>query len=104
MNKDANSAAIANWAALELRPLARYLDDHDAGRVPANACGYQAASEKVRILLSPHLENAHIQQLCLKSQALHEIFGNLLMEQKPEMAHELERALDEAKVSAHWLQ
>ena len=26
---------LANRAALELRPLGTYLDDHDAGRVPA---------------------------------------------------------------------
>lgn len=104
MNNDANSAAVARRAALELLPLAAYLDDHDAGRVPANACGYQAASQKAKILLAPHLENLHVQQLCVKSQALHEIFGNLLMEQKPEMAQELERALEEVGLSGYWLQ
>jgi hypothetical protein len=104
MNKSTNSAAVARRAALELRPLATYLDGHDAGRVPVNAGGYQAAFQKARILLAPHLENSHVQQLCVKSQALREIFGNLLMEQKPEMAQDLERALEEAKLSAYWLQ
>jgi hypothetical protein len=94
---------LANRAALELRPLAAYLDDHDAGRVPANAGSYQAASQKVRILLAPHLANPHVRQLCHKSQSLYEILGNLLIEQEPELAMQMEYALEEAKLSAYWL-
>jgi hypothetical protein len=40
----------------------------------------------------------------VKSQALHEIFGNLLMEQKPVMAQDLKRALEEMRLSPYWLQ
>jgi hypothetical protein len=104
MNNFTKDASVAKRVAMELRPLATYLDDHDAGRVPVNAGSYQAASQKAKILLAPHLENTHIQQLCVKSQALHEIFGNLLMEQKPEMAQDLERALEEMRLSPYWLQ
>ena len=104
MNRDTNGATVAKRIAFELRPLATYLDDHDAGRVPVNAGGYRAASQQAKVLLAPHLDNLHVQQLCVKSQALHEIFGNLLTEQKPEMARALEGALEEARLSAHWLQ
>ena len=103
MKKNSSSSAVAKRAALELGPLAAYLDEHDAGRVPVNAVCYQGASQRAKILLAPHLDNPHVHQLCVKSQALHEIFGNLLMEQKPEMARDLERALEEAKLSAYWL-
>jgi hypothetical protein len=94
---------LANRAALELRPLAAYLDDHDAGRVPANAGSYQAASQKIRILLAPHLANPHVRQLCHKSQSLYELMGNLLIEKEPELALQMECALEEAKLSAYWL-
>jgi len=103
MNSVTKGAAVAKRAALELRSLATYLDDHDAGRLPVNARGYQAASQKVKVLLAPYLKNYEVQQLCVKSQALHEIFGNLLTEQKPEMAPNLERALADAGLSAYWL-
>jgi hypothetical protein len=95
---------IANRAALELRPLGSYLDDHDAGRVPANARCYQSASQKVKILLAPHLANPHVRQLCHKSQSLYEILGNLLIEQDSALALEMECALEEAKLTAYWLQ
>jgi len=94
---------LANRAALELRPLAAYLDDHDAGRVPANASSYQATSQKIRILLAPHLANPYVRQLCHKSQSLYELLGNLLIEQEPELALQMECALEEAKLTAHWL-
>ena len=84
--------------------MARYFDDHDARRLPMNARRYQAASRKVKLLLAPHLKNYEVRQLRVKSQALHEIFGNILNEQKPEMAPDLERVLVEAGVSAYWLQ
>jgi hypothetical protein len=104
MNQVTNSEAVARRAAVELRPLAAYLDDHDAGRMPANAAGYQAASQKVRLLLAPHLANPHVRQLCHKSQSLYEILGNLLIEQEPGLALEMECALEEAKLTAYWLQ
>ena len=95
---------LANRAALELRPLGTYLDDHDAGRVPANARSYQAASQKVRILLAPHLANPYVRHLCHKSQSLYEILGNLLIEQEPGLALQMECALEEVKLTAYWLQ
>ena len=103
MGKVTNDEVVAKRAALELRPLANYLDDHDAGRVPANAASYQAASQRVRLLLAPHVANPHVQQLCHKSQSLHEILGNLLIEQQAELALDLECALEEAKLTAYWL-
>jgi len=104
MNNFTKDASVAKRAAVELRALATYLDDHDAGRLPVNACGYQAASHKVKLLLATHLKNYEVRQLCVKSQALHEIFGNLLTELEPEMAPDLVRALAEAGLSAYWLQ
>jgi hypothetical protein len=104
MDKGTNSDVVAKRAALELRPLAAYLDDHDAGRVPANAEIYQIASQKVKVLLAPHIANPDIQRLCHKSQSLHEILGNILIELEPGMAQDLARALEEAKVTAYWLQ
>jgi hypothetical protein len=104
MNIVTLNEVLANRAALELRPLATYLDDHDAGRVPANASCYQSASEKIRILLGPHLANPHVRQLCHKSQSLYEILGNLLIEQDPALALEMECALEEVKLTAYWLQ
>lgn len=103
MNKITVNEIRANRAALELRPLAAYLDDHDAGRVPANALGYQSAAQKVRILLAPHLANPYVRQLCHKSQALYEILGNLLIEQDPELALQMECALEEVKLTPYWL-
>jgi hypothetical protein len=104
MNKDTSDRQGAKWAILELGPLAAYLDAHDAGRVSADASYYLAASQKVRTLLAPYVANPDIQRLCHKSQSLHEILGNLLIELQPEMASDLRCALEEAKVTAHWLQ
>ena len=104
MNKVTISEVVAKRAALELRFLAAYLDDHDAGRVPANAGIYQVASQKIKVLLAPHMANPYIQRLCHKSQSLHEILGNLLIELEPEMARDLRCALEEAKIAAHWRQ
>ena len=104
MNKGTVSEVAAKRAGLELMPLAAYLDDHDAGRVPANAGIYQVASQKVKELLAPNMANPHIQRLCHKSHSLHEILGNLRIELEPDMASDLERALEEARLSAYWLQ
>ena len=102
MKKRTNSDAVAERAALELRLLAAYLDDHDAGRVPANAGIYQVASQKIKELLAPNMANPNIQRLCHKSQALHEILGNLLIELEPDMASDLRCSLQEAKIAACW--
>ena len=104
MSKITNNDADAERTALELKLFAAYLDDHDAGRVPANAASYQAVSQKVKLLLAPHVANPHVQQLCHKSQSLHEILGNLLVEQEPDLALDLECALEEKKLTAYWLQ
>ena len=104
MRKRANNVVVAEPAAVELKLFAAYLDDHDAGRVPANAASYQAASQKVKLLLSPHVANPHVQQLCHNSPSLHEILGNLMIEQEPELALDLECALEEVKLTAYWLQ
>lgn len=104
MNKGTIREIAAKRAALELMPLAAYLDDHDAGRVPANAGIYQVASQKVKVLLAPHMADPQIHRLCHKSQSLHEILGNLLIELEPDMARDLRRALEEAKITACWLQ
>lgn len=104
MNKGTISEVVAKRAVLELRLLAAYLDDHDAGRVPANAGIYQVASQKAKVLLAPNMANPHIQRLCHKSQSLHEILGNLLIELEPDMASDLRCALEEAKITAYWLQ
>jgi hypothetical protein len=77
-------------------PLAAYLDDHDTGRVPANAEIYRLASQKVKVLLAPHIAHPHIQRLCHRSQSLHEILGNLLIELEPDMASDLKCALKKA--------
>jgi len=104
MNKGTVSEVAAKRAGLELMPLAAYLDDHDAGRVPANAGIYQVASQKIKVLLAPHVANPYIQRLCHKSQSLHEILGNLLIELEPDMARDLSCALEEAKITACWRQ
>jgi hypothetical protein len=103
MHKRSISEAAAKRASLELRSLAVYLDDHDAGRMPVNAGIYQLVSQRVKVLLAPHMTNPRIQRLCHKSQSLHEILGNLLIEVQPEMALDLRCALEEAKISASWL-
>jgi hypothetical protein len=103
MRKRTISEVAAERAGLELKCLAVYLDDHDAGRMPANAGIYQLVSQRVKVLLAPHMANPRIQRLCHKSQSLHEILGNLLIEQQPEMALDLRCALDEVKISAAWL-
>lgn len=104
MNLLSMHEVLANRAALDLRPLAAYLDDHDAGRVPANAGSYRVAAQKIRILLAPHLTNPYVRHFCHKSQSLYEILGNLLIEKEPELALQMECALEEAKLTAYWLQ
>ena len=103
MNILSINEVLANQAALALRPLAAYLDDHDAGRVPANASGYQVAAQRIKILLAPHLANPYVRQLCQKSRSLYEMMGNLLIEQEPALALQIECALEEAKLTAYWL-
>jgi hypothetical protein len=104
MNTVTNGEIIAIRVALELQPLAAYLDDHDAGRMPANAANYQVAAQQVRTLIAPHLANPYLRQLCQKSQSLHEVLDNLLMEQERELALQMESAVEELKRSAQWLQ
>jgi hypothetical protein len=104
MNTVTNGEIIAIRVALELQPLAAYLDDHDAGRMPANAANYQSASQQIRILLAPHLANPYLRQLCQKSQSLQEMLDNLLMEQERELALQMESAVQELKRTAQWLQ
>jgi len=104
MSKITNNEVVAERVALKLRLLAAYLDDHDAGRVPANAGIYQVASQEVKELLAPNMAYPHIQQLCRKSQSLYEILGNLRVEQEPDLALDLECALEEVKLTAYWLQ
>jgi len=103
MNKGTISEVASKRAALELMPLAAYLDDHDGGRVPANAVIYQVASQKIKVLLAPHMASPHIQRLCHKSRSLHEILGNLLIELEPDMASDLRCALEEAKITGYWM-
>jgi hypothetical protein len=103
MNIVTYSKVVANRAALELRPLAAYLDAHDAGRAPVNANSYRCVAERIRILLSPHLENPHVRQFCQKSQSLYEMLGNLLVEQDRGLALEMEYTLEQAKATAYWL-
>jgi hypothetical protein len=95
---------IAIRTASELKPLAAYIDAHDAGRVPANALGYQAISQKIKLLLAPHVDNPHVRMVCTKSQSLCEILGNLLLEQERELALQYECALEELKLTAYKLQ
>ena len=104
MNIVTRRQAIANQAALELYPLAAYLDAHDYGRAPVNPNAYMAVAQRIRILLSPHLDNPHVRKICRKSQSLCEILGNIQLEQEPGLAREMERALEEAKLTAYWLQ
>ena len=104
MNKGTIREAAVERASLELRSLAVYLDDHDAGRMPVNAGIYQLVSQRVKVLLAPHMTNPRVQRLCHKSQSLHEILGNLLIELQPEMASDLRCALKEAKVTTYWPQ
>jgi len=92
---------IAIRAALELLPLAEYVDAHDAGRVQANALGYQAMCQKMKLLLAPHLDNPHMRKWCTKSQSLCEILSNLLVEQKKELALQWECAQVELKLTAY---
>jgi hypothetical protein len=101
MNTVTVNELVAIRAALELQPLAAYIDAHDAGRVQANALGYQAISQKIKLLLAPHLDNPHMRKLCTKSQSLCEILGNLLIEQERELALRVECALEELKLSAY---
>jgi len=104
MNTVTNGEIIAIRVALELQPLAAYLDDHDTGRMPANAANYQNAAQQIRALLAPHLANPYLRQLCQKSHSLQEILDNLLMEQERELALQMESAVEELKRTAQWLQ
>lgn len=92
---------IAIRAALELQPLAAYIDAHDAGRVQANALGYQAISQRIKLLLAPHLDNPHMRKFCTKSQSLCEILRNLLIEQERELTLQWECAQEELKLTAY---
>jgi hypothetical protein len=103
MRKRTIKEEAAERTGRELRSLAAYLDDHDSGRMPVNAGIYQLVSQQIKVLLAPHMTNPRIQRLCHRSQSLHEILGNLLIEMQPEMALDLRSALEEAKISASWL-
>lgn len=94
---------VAIRAALELQPLAAYIDAHDAGQVQANALGYQAISQKMKLLLAPHLDNPHMRKLCAKSQSLREILANLLMEQELEQVLQQVCELEELKLTPYKL-
>jgi hypothetical protein len=87
--------------AFELQPLAAYIDAYDAGRVPANAIGYQVISQRIKVLLAPHVDNPHMRKLCAKSQSLCEILGNLVVEQEREMSLRIECAIEELKLTAY---
>jgi len=92
---------IAVRTVLELQPLAAYVDAHDAGRVPANALVYQAISQKIEIILAPHLDNPYLRKMCTKSQSLCEILGNLLKKHGKEQALQWECAQEELKLTAY---
>ena len=88
-------------AAFELQPLAAYIDAYDAGRVPANAIGYQVISQRIRVLLAPHVDNPHMRKLCAKSRSLCEILGNLVVEQERDISLRIECFLEELKHKAY---
>lgn len=101
MSTAATDELIAFRAALDLQPLAAYLDAHDAGRVPANALAYQAISQEIKIILAPNLDNPYLRSLCTKSQSLGEILGNLLVEQENALALQWLCAQEELKLRAY---
>ncbi len=97
MSATSISELIAIRTALDLKPLAAYVDAHDAGRVPANALAYQAISQKIGIILAPHLDNPYMRSWCTKSQSLCEILRNLLAEHEMELALQMVCAQEELK-------
>ena len=103
MNTIAIDDAIAIRVAVEIEPLAEYLDDHDAGCVPANPIAYQAISQRIKIVLQPHLDNTHVRTVCNASRSLSEILENLLMERDQELALQIENAIDALNSIAYGL-
>ncbi len=95
------AGAGAQKARPDLQPLAAYVDAHDAGRVPANALAYQAISQKIKIILAPHLDNPYLRGFCTKSQSLCEILRNLLVEHEKELALQWVCAQEELKLTAY---
>jgi len=71
--------AVAQRVAMELWPLAEYLDACEAGLVEMDACRYRTAVQQAKALITANLRSMHVQELCKNSWALDDILEDLLL-------------------------